>query len=323
MLPGGEVLEQSDGTAWMAKFCLNMLEMALRLANHDRSYEDVALKFFEHFAVDRRRDERALGRAGRLLLRPPAHARRLDPCRCARARWSGCCRSSRRWSSTRRCGSGCRDFRGARRWFIEQQAAARRASCATSREDDRPELIALVGRAAAAARARAHARRGGVPVALRAALAVALPPRASARRRAATAARRASTTSRRSRASGLFGGNSNWRGPIWFPLNFLALESLRHLHALPRRRASRSSCRPARACRRTSAQVADELERRLLRLFLLDAQRPPPGVRRQSRCSSAIRPGATTSCSTSTSTATPAKDSARRTRPAGRRSRRR
>ena len=50
MLPDGEVLEQSDGTAWMAKFCLNMLEMALRLANHDRTYEDVALKFFEHFA---------------------------------------------------------------------------------------------------------------------------------------------------------------------------------------------------------------------------------------------------------------------------------
>ena len=30
--------------------------------------------------------------------------------------------------------------------------------------------------------------------------------------------------------SGLFGGNSNWRGPVWFPLNFLAIESLRHLH---------------------------------------------------------------------------------------------
>ena len=39
MLPDGGVLEQSDGTAWMAKFCLNMLEMALRLANHDHSYE--------------------------------------------------------------------------------------------------------------------------------------------------------------------------------------------------------------------------------------------------------------------------------------------
>ena len=51
MLPDGDVLEQSDGTAWMGKFCLNMLEMALRLANRDHSYEGVALKFFEHFAA--------------------------------------------------------------------------------------------------------------------------------------------------------------------------------------------------------------------------------------------------------------------------------
>ena len=43
-------LEQSDGTAWMAMYCLNLLEIALTLAKHDRTYEDVATKFFEHFA---------------------------------------------------------------------------------------------------------------------------------------------------------------------------------------------------------------------------------------------------------------------------------
>ena len=43
-------LEQSDGTAWMAMYCLNLLEMAMVLARHDPTYEDVALKFFEHFA---------------------------------------------------------------------------------------------------------------------------------------------------------------------------------------------------------------------------------------------------------------------------------
>jgi hypothetical protein len=43
-------LEQSDGTAWMAAYCLNLLEVALVLAHHDETYEDVATKFFEHFA---------------------------------------------------------------------------------------------------------------------------------------------------------------------------------------------------------------------------------------------------------------------------------
>lgn len=49
MIPGGGVLEQADGTAWMAMYCLNMLEMALEIAQHDDTYEDVTTKFFEHF----------------------------------------------------------------------------------------------------------------------------------------------------------------------------------------------------------------------------------------------------------------------------------
>ncbi len=48
MLPGGE-LEQSDGTSWMAMYCLNMMAIALELAKQSRAYEDVASKFFEHF----------------------------------------------------------------------------------------------------------------------------------------------------------------------------------------------------------------------------------------------------------------------------------
>ncbi|MBK8043201.1 MAG: glucosidase [Haliscomenobacter sp.] len=49
-IPGGGYLEQADGTAWMAMYCLNMLEMALILAEDgEEAYEDVATKFFEHF----------------------------------------------------------------------------------------------------------------------------------------------------------------------------------------------------------------------------------------------------------------------------------
>ncbi|HEY6469683.1 MAG TPA: glucosidase [Candidatus Dormibacteraeota bacterium] len=51
LVPLGGHLEQSDGTAWMAMYSLNLLEMALVLAAHDRTYEDVATKFFEHFTA--------------------------------------------------------------------------------------------------------------------------------------------------------------------------------------------------------------------------------------------------------------------------------
>jgi hypothetical protein len=50
-LPSGGHLEQSDGTAWMAFYCSTMLSMALELAAEDPSYEDIASKFFEHFVA--------------------------------------------------------------------------------------------------------------------------------------------------------------------------------------------------------------------------------------------------------------------------------
>jgi Glycosyl hydrolase family 63 C-terminal domain len=50
-LPGGGRLEQADGTAWMAFYCATMLSMALELAAEDPAYEDIASKFFEHFVA--------------------------------------------------------------------------------------------------------------------------------------------------------------------------------------------------------------------------------------------------------------------------------
>ncbi|WP_226065157.1 MGH1-like glycoside hydrolase domain-containing protein [Kaistella polysaccharea] len=48
-LPYGENLEQADGTSWMAMFSLNMMRIALELALYNKVYEDMATKFFEHF----------------------------------------------------------------------------------------------------------------------------------------------------------------------------------------------------------------------------------------------------------------------------------
>ena len=48
-LPGGSFIEQSDGTSWMAMYALNLMRMALELALHNAVYQDMATKFFEHF----------------------------------------------------------------------------------------------------------------------------------------------------------------------------------------------------------------------------------------------------------------------------------
>jgi hypothetical protein len=50
-LPVAGHIEQSDGTAWMAMYCQTLLEVALALSDHDPAYEDMAIKFFEHFSL--------------------------------------------------------------------------------------------------------------------------------------------------------------------------------------------------------------------------------------------------------------------------------
>ena len=69
--------------------------------------------------------------------------------------------------------------------------------------------------------------------------------------------------------TGLFGGNSNWRGPIWFPVNYLLIESLQKFHHYYGD-DFRVECPTGSGQFMTVAQVADELSRRLTRIFLKD-----------------------------------------------------
>ena len=266
MLAQGEVLEQSDGTAWMAKFCLNMLEMSLRLANRDPAYQGVAVKFFEHFASIaaameelwdepdgffydrvRRADGSILPLRARSMvgLLPLFAAVKID---------------TSLWQALP-------EFRKRAEWFLEHRPRlADLLSCYVRGEYaeliapldtsrlrrvlacmlDESEFFSPYGLRSLSRYHREHplvTSLDGVEARLE------YEPAES--------------------RSGLFGGNSNWRGPIWFPLNFMALEALRHLHEslgddfqveLPT-----GSGRKAHL-----GAVADELERRLIRLFLAD-----------------------------------------------------
>ena len=118
-------------------------------------------------------------------------------------------------------------------WFLEHRpdlARQRRAACASaaaatgacSRVVEREQLRRMLQR---------HARRERVPLAARHPLAVSKvhqrPPVRVSRRRAATT--RVDYEPGES-TTGLFGGNSNWRGPVWFPVNYLLIEALQQFH---------------------------------------------------------------------------------------------
>jgi hypothetical protein len=277
MLPGGAVLEQSDGTAWMAKFCLNMLEMSLRLANHDRSYEGVAVKFFEHFAAiasamselwDEQDgffyDRLRMPDGSALTVRARSMVGLLPLFAAVEVKAS-------LWESLP-------DFRARARWFIDHKPHLT-ACLRFFARDGRPELIALVDESRLR---RVLARMLDEteflsPWGLRSLsrfhrdhpLVVTLDGHE----------RRLDYEPAESQ-TGLFGGNSNWRGPVWFPLNFLALESLRHLHATLGERFT-VELPTGSGVQATLDQVADEIEQRLVRLFLPDAsgRRPVYGER--------------------------------------------
>jgi hypothetical protein len=265
-LPGGGVLEQSDGTAWMAKFCLNMLEIALRLANHDATYEDVALKFFEHFASIaaamgelwdeqdgffydrvRRPDGTILAIRARSMvgLLPIFAAVKLP---------------AALWESLP-------NFRTRARWFIDHQPELT-AFLRYFATGDRPELICLVDESRlrrVLARMLDEAEFLS-PYGLRSLSRfhrehpLVLPMDGIELRLDYEPAES---------RTGLFGGNSNWRGPIWFPLNFLALESLRHLRQCLGERFTVEM--PTGSGRQADlGAVADEIERRLVSMFLRD-----------------------------------------------------
>jgi hypothetical protein len=269
-LPLAGVLEQSDCTAWMAMYCLNLLEMALVLAEHDLAYEDVATKFLEHFALIATAayekglwdendgffyDVLSAADGRRVPMRVRSLVGLLPLCATTtlgRATLERLPRFAERFA-----------------WFLGHVPAARRVVGETHvRDGAEGRLLSMVG--------PEQLRRMLEPMLDEREFLSANGLRSVSRRHLAAPyvldlpELRASVDYEPGESTtGLFGGNSNWRGPIWFPINVLLTEALRRFARFfgddfvvehP----------TGTGTKRTLHEVADDLDARLISTFLND-----------------------------------------------------
>jgi hypothetical protein len=274
-LPGGINLEQSDGTSWMAMYSLDMMAIALELASTDPVYEDVASKFWEHFifiarAMNHLGDDglslwneedgffydvlhssdgtslplRVRSMVGlmplyavltmnpELLNAMPAFKRRLE------------------WFIENRS-----DLTGNMACMHTQGKQERRLFSVANRPQlerilevmlDENEFLSQHGIRALSAYHRDH------PYTLE----------LDGQQHTVDYEPAESTT-------GLFGGNSNWRGPIWFPVNYLLIQALRRFHEYYGS-SVRVECPTGSGMLMDLNEIADEISRRLISTFQRD-----------------------------------------------------
>ncbi len=275
-LPTGGHLEQADGTSWMGMYCLNMLAIAMELARYNPVYEDIASKFYEHFIyiadamnkiggedeglwdeedgfyydVLHLPDGKHLSLKVRSLvgLIPLFAVQTLEP-------------------SILNQMPG---FRSRLEWFIENRPDLREnVACMRTPGMGERRLLSIVsqdklrrilqrmldeneflGPYGIRAVSRYHAEHPYIFHVNGNEYRVDYEPAES--------------------TSGLFGGNSNWRGPVWFPTNFLIVESLQKFHYYLGD-AFKVECPTGSGKLMTLWEVAIEISRRLMSIFLKDS----------------------------------------------------
>jgi hypothetical protein len=277
-LPTGGMLEQSDGTSWMAMYALNLLAMAMELADENPAYEDVASKFWEHFLYI----GHAMGHQGK---EPPRDLWDAD---------DGFFYDWLRFDDGSRLPLKVRSMVGLVPLFaVETLEPERLARLPAFRRrldwfiQHRPDLTDSV----ACMRTPGRGERRLLSVVSANRLRRVLRYMLDEQEFLSPFGVRALSRVHRDHpyvlpvdgyehrvdyepgesSSGLFGGNSNWRGPIWFPVNYLIVESLQKFHHYFGDEFT-VECPTGSGRMLTLAQVAEEISRRLSRLFLRDAE---------------------------------------------------
>jgi hypothetical protein len=272
-LPDGGRLEQADGTAWMGRFCLDMLAIALELARARPAYEAVATKFFEHFVAIAHAINGTCGQIGMwheadgfyydVIRRPggtPEHLRirsvvGLVPLFAVLAIEPDTLERLPR-------------FRRRMDWYLRYRRGLVGGLCLLTRPGDGGRLLLAVADRTKLERVLPRLLD---PAQFLSDFGLRSMSRALADEPYDCHGRVVSYEPGES-DSPMYGGNSNWRGPIWFPVNSMAIEALREYHRYfgdsLRAELPRGSGAPA-----TLSEVADELSGRLARIFLRDERR--------------------------------------------------
>jgi hypothetical protein len=275
-LPTGGRLEQSDATSWMGMYCLNMLTIALELAHDNRAYEDVASKFFEHFVYICRAMNNIGGKQIELWDRADGffydvlHLPNGETTHMKIRSMVGLIPLFAVETLDSRLIDRLPRFKHRMQWFIENRPEFAQHVETQSYEGGVRRFLSLVNRHrlrsvmrylldeneflspyGIRALSRYHSDHPYILNLMGHEHRVDYEPAES--------------------STPQFGGNSNWRGPIWFPVNYLLIESLQKFHYFlgDHYRVEYPFGSGQQA---TLGQVAHGLSQRLIRLFLRDGK---------------------------------------------------
>jgi hypothetical protein len=284
-LPTGGHIDQSDGTSWMGMYCLNMLTIALELAKTNSVYEDIATKFFEHYLYI----ADAMNKIGQMeaslwnqedgfyydVLHLPSDAQIELKVRSMVGLIPLFAVESLEPATLNQLPN----FKKRLEWFIQNRPDLRQnVACMETKGIGARRLLAIVSRDklrrilekmldeseflgthGIRALSKHHAKQPYTFDVNGNQFRVDYEPAES--------------------SSGLFGGNSNWRGPVWFPVNFLLIESLQKFHHYLGD-DFKVECPTGSGQMLNLWEVATELSNRLIHTFLPDSigKRPVYGA---------------------------------------------